>query len=156
MTTVIQEIESTMCRVRAGVDPLVQPGRPESFTRACVANDAIRQGDLYLVIADTVPAHFIRATDDLCQLVPGNTEGARHCLDSLEGVTKWYPPNWSIKLLDNWSGESLEGPVLVLAATRVARHPTHGPVKILAETIVACHYQREFDAIEMRERRALD
>jgi len=148
MTTVIQEIESTMCRVRAGVDPLVQPGRPESFTRGCVAGDAIRQGDLYLVIVDTVPAHFIRATDDSCQLVPGNTEGAKHCLDSLEGVTKWYPPNWS--------SESLEGPMLVLTKDRVVLHPTHGPVTLLAETTIACHYQREFDAIEMRERRALD
>ena len=103
------------------------------------------------VITDCVPSGMVevkKPTELDKQLVPGNTIGAKHCLDSLDGVELHKPAKW-----DN---ESLVGPVLVLSKDRTVLHPTHGAVTMLAGSIVECHYQRELDAETKRELRARD
>lgn len=129
----------------------VKPGQPVSFTDACVAGDTIRQGDLYLIIADKVPSGYVQVTKPKSidkQLVPGNTQGAKHCLDSLTGVKLFRPKEWN--------DESLDGPCLVLTKPRKVLHPTHGTAMIPAGFTVVCRYQREFDKEMQRERRARD
>lgn len=150
-TNVIAKIEKKMAKVRSGKDASVKPGQPERFTAAACKGDAIRQGDLYLVIGDKVPKDFVRCEDVSevnKQLVPGNTQGAKHCLDSLCGVELYRPKAWS--------EESTVGPVLVLSQDRTVQHPTHGHVTLLAGTVVECHYQREYSSELRREARARD
>lgn len=129
----------------------VAPGLPASFTEAACAGDFGWQGDLKLTVLDKVPASqkkVAKPSDLDRQLVPGNTEGAKHCLDSLDGVALYRP--------SEWSEESLIGPTLKLTKDRVIMHPTHGHVTVLAGTIIGCTYQREFDAELRRETRARD
>ena len=152
MQTVIEKMEKRITKIRANKDAKVKPGQPVTFTRACVAGDTVRQGDLYLVIGDKAPSRgfvLLDGKDEMHkQLVPGNTQGAKHCLDSLDGVAIYRPAKF-----DN---ESTIGPVLVLSQDRIVMHPTHGHVTLLAETVVECHYQREYDAEKKREMRARD
>ncbi|MGH9931012.1 MAG: hypothetical protein ACREA9_17530 [Pyrinomonadaceae bacterium] len=148
--TTIERIETHAKKIASGSER-VKPGQEVCFTEAATIDDTIRQGDLYLTIVAAVPAGYVKieklkASDK--QLVPGNTVGSRHCLDSLAGVTLYRP--------EQWSEESLAGPCLVLAKQRTIEHPTHGAVFIPAGFTVLCRYQREFDAEQKRERRARD
>lgn len=150
-TMAIERIEQHVADAKASKDPAVMPGRPERFTEAAQAGDVIAQGDLYLMIVDAVPAGYKRVSRPKAidkQLVPGNTVGARHCLDSLSGVVIHRP--------ENWTGDDLRGPCLVLTKEHTILHPTHGDVTIPAGFTVLCGYQPEFDAEERRERRARD
>lgn len=151
MQTVIEKMEKRVAKIRANKDPKVKPGKAERFTAAACTGDCIRQGDLYLVIGDRPPKKgfvLIDKPEEVHkQLVPGNTQGAKHCLDSLDGVAIYRP--------EKFDNESTIGPVLVLQQERVVQHPTHGHVTLCAGSIVECHYQREFDA-EQREMRARD
>lgn len=151
MTTAIEKIQRHAKRIASGKDPKVKPGSPICFTEACTPGDVCRQGDLYLEIVAAVPQGLLRVDslrDADRQLVPGNTQGAKHCLDSLAGVEIHRPKVWN--------EESLDGPCLVLSEERTVLHPTHGAVTIPAGFTVQCHYQREFDAEQQRERRSRD
>lgn len=129
----------------------VAPGQPARFTEACQAGDAIWQGDLCIALADRIPDGYVKVEhpeeSDL-QLVPGNTVGARHCLDSLDGVELYRP--------QDWGSESLNGPAFVLTEERTVLHQKHGDVTIPAGFTVVTGYQREWDAEQKRERRAKD
>ncbi len=81
------------------------------------------------------------------QLVRGNTQGAKHCLDSLDGVELWLPKDWS--------DDSLQGPFLRIAEQRTVLHPTHGAVVLIAGSYLCC-YQREHDRELAKARRAAD
>jgi hypothetical protein len=153
---VIGRLSKHVDQINAGEIEGVCPGQPTSFTAACTAGDAIAQGDLNLVITSgKIPEDYVKveftgqATDaQHLQLVPGNTQGAKHCLDSLDGVTMWRPAKWDM--------ESLVGPILKLTKDRTVLHPTHGAVTMLAGTTVHCRYQREWEKEEAKERRARD
>lgn len=147
MTTTI---ETVLARNAAHVES-VQPGQPVRFTEASTAGDAFWQGDLCIGIVDKIPEDYIRVTSPQemdAQLVLGNTVGARHCLDSLQGVELYRPKEWG--------GESLRGPAFILHEARTVMHPKHGDVTIPAGFIVLTGYQREYDAEQRRERRARD
>lgn len=149
-TAVIDEIQRHTRRIAEGRES-VSPGQPTRFTEACVPGDTIWQGDLGLVLVASIPAGYARVehpTDSDRQLVPGNTQGAKHCLDALEGVALYRPADWS--------ADSLFGHCLALTAERTIEHPTHGAVTIPAGFTVHCRYQREFDAEQRRERRVED
>ena len=151
MKTTIERLERHTQAIAAGEIEQVKPGMAASFTNACSTGDCIRQGDLYLVIVDAVPSGYVeikkpRQADK--QLVPGNTQGARHCLDALAGVKMYRPAKWD--------AESLDGPCLLLSKSRRVLHPTHGPVTMLAGQIVLCRYQREWSKEEAKQRRARD
>jgi hypothetical protein len=151
MQTTIEKIQRHAKAIAAGELESVRPGMAAAFTEACVAGDAVRQGDLYLIIVEDVPSGYVpiskpKAADK--QLVPGNTDGARHCLDAIAGV-KLYRPK-------EWGEESLDGPCFVLTKPREVLHPVHGPVAVPAGFAVLCRYQREFDKELQKERRARD
>ena len=150
--TEIDKVMKHAKRIASGKDTAVKPGQPARFTEACQAGDGIWQGDLCLVVGNgSVPRGYVRVdnpTDSDRQLVPGNTQGAKHCLDSLVGVELYRPKDWS--------EESLEGPYLRLSQDRTVLHPTHGAVTIPAAMDIACHYQREWNREQAKERRARD
>ena len=143
-------IDQTMTRLQSHLES-VRPGEPFTISGAADVGDGCWQGDLGIEIVAAVPADYVQIkrprTADR-QLVPGNTEGSRHCLDSLRGVTIFRPAKWD--------AESLQGPCLVLTQARTITHPKHGDVTIPAGRTVLCRYQREFDAEQRRERRARD
>lgn len=148
-TNVIDQIQKHAKRIADGAER-VSPGMPLAFTDACTAGDCIWQGDLGLIISESSnpPRGYQKADKPTEQLVPGNTVGARHCLDSLDGVEMYLPKVWN--------EESLQGPFLVFSEERKVLHPTHGCVTIPAGFSVECVYQREWDKIQAAERRARD
>ena len=133
----------------------VEPGQPLTFSEAATAGDMIAQGDLYLMLVDSVPEGFAKSDtqhDIERQLVPGNTVGAKHCLTTLDGVSIYYPTGWH----RSPEYDSATGPVVVCSKETTITHPTHGAVTVPAGRIVACGYQRVYDAEQRRERRAQD
>ena len=151
IATEIEQIEQHATKIKNGEHDRVFPGMPLSMSRAMVAGDAIAQGDLLLVVHDAIPNEYVKIEhpqDADRQLVPGNTVGARHCLDSLEGIVLYRPTKWD--------EESFDGPFFQTTQERVVMHPTHGSVTVPGGMTIGCHYQKEFDAIQMRERRARD
>lgn len=147
-TEVMTEIMNHATKIANGEHETVRPGMPLRFTEACSTNDRIWQGDLALTIVDAVPDGYIAAKKPSLQLVLGNNSGAKHCLDSLDGVAMYTPKDWN--------EESLNGPCLVLSQERTVLHPVHGSVTIPAGFMVQCTYQREYDKELERERRARD
>lgn len=143
MLTTIEKIQQ-----HARGDESVRPGMPAKFTTACQPGDIIWQGDLGLEIVEHVPKTHKKANQQSVKLVPGDTQGARHCLDSLNGVT--------IYVTDEQDDDSLVGPCFVLTDERTVLHPTHGPVTIPAGFTILCHYQREWDKESSKERRQRD
>lgn len=143
-------LEKTMARIQSHLEDVL-PGEPVKISDAADVGDGLWQGDLGIEIVAAVPADYVQVKRPSIadkQLVPGNTEGSRHCLDSLKGVTIYRPAKWD--------AENLRGPCLVLSQQRTITHPKHGDVSIPAGRTVLCRYQREFDAEQKRERRTRD
>ena len=84
------------------IDP-IGPGKHQRFTEASSFGDYKVQGDLYLLLIESVPPGYQLDANHKVQLVPGNTQGARHCLDTKDGVDIYVKKNPS----------ELEGPCLV-------------------------------------------
>ena len=147
MLTAIEKITRRANRIANGNDK-IQPGQAARLSEAATVGDYARQGDLYLYVVESVPAGYIKQEKPSRQLVPGNTEGAKHCLDSLDGVELYLPAVWN--------EETLEGQCLKLSKERTVVHPTHGDVTIPAGFTILCGYQREYDAEQRRERRNAD
>lgn len=147
MTAIIHRIERKAKRIASGKDQ-IKPGEAIRFPAAANLGDCVRQGDLYLTLVNSVPADFARPEKPSVQLVPGNTEGAKHCLDSLAAVDLFVPPKWD--------AESLVGPCFVTREEVTVLHPKHGSVTIPAGMTIRCDYQREYDAERSRERRNAD
>ena len=150
-SSVIEKIQKHAEQIRNGEHDKIGPGVPVTMSNALVAGEGVAQGDLNIIVADAVPSDYLlikKPSAQDKQLVPGNTVGAKHCLDSLRGV-KLYRPRV-------WTEESLDGPCLVLTQERTILHPTHGAVTVPAGMTVVCHYQREYDRELQKERRARD
>lgn len=146
--SVIEEIVSYASKIASHEIENVYPGMNLRFTEACTVNDRIWQGDLALTVATSVPKEYKLAEDFDGQLVKGNNQGARHCLDSTDGVEVYLPPGWN--------EESLDGPFLVFNREATILHPKHGNVTVPVGFIINCTYQREHDKELQRERRAKD
>jgi hypothetical protein len=152
---VIEQLQTHRDQIASGSDPVVQPGRPERLNEAARAGDAIAQGDLLLMVVDlesvqdtsAIPADQVRPS--MVQLVPGNSEGARHCLDSLEGVTFYQtrPGRWFMDVNDPLA-------IFHCSQERTVLHPVHGPVIIAAGHTIAAYQQREL--VNGREQRMVD
>lgn len=99
--------------------------------------DAWAQGDILIVALDKVPNKSALVKQPVSQLAPGNTQGSRHCLDSLEGVQVWEQKE-----------TPLDGPVIVSDREFTVTHPEHGDVTF-QPGIYAVVYQRAF-AEELR------
>ena len=116
----------------------------QQFPEAASPGDSWRQGDIYITLLDKVPDPSLAESKPKKQLAPGTTQGSRHCLDSLEGVTIYSPTRPGM----------LEGPVILLREERAIEHPEHGDI-VLPPGIYGISYQRSLDS-EERERRVLD
>ena len=148
---VIDRITKTVESFVDGTHENIRPGMPFRIPDAWEEGDAGAQGDLVFVLRDQVPAGYVKVetpTEKDRQLVRGNTQGARHCLDSLVGVELYHPADWS--------DESLDGPYLRVSQDRTVLHPTHGPWTIPAGLAVQCEYPRVYDQEQQRASRAKD
>ena len=133
----------------------IAPGQEVRISRGVAPGDGGWQGDLKILIVDRLPADYIRIKSPKeidKQLVPGNTQGSRHCLESLDTVELYHPPGFS----HDMSYEDFAGPGIVcLSETRIL-HATHGAVIAFAGLSILFRYQRNLDVETKRERRALD
>lgn len=111
---------------------------PQRFPEAASVGDVFRQGDVYVELLGAVPSRAKRDPQPQAQLAPGTTQGSRHVLDSLEGVTMYRLASPTV----------LDGPILDLATERTVTHPEHGNV-ILPPGVYGISYQRAF-ADELR------
>lgn len=145
-TTMEQVMESMTCDLDR-----CKPGEPATM-EALSVGEVVWQGDLGLMVVDAPPPKYVRVdtpVDADRQLVPGNTEGSKHCLSSMEGVELWRPVGWGAENM-------LSGPCFRTTATVTVEHPKHGNVHVPAGMTVLCGYQREWDAERARERRNAD
>lgn len=132
-------------------DRKMQPGEPHYMTGAESVGDTVCQGDFWIVVAEKVPETGFALNNKTVQLVPGNTEGSKHCLNKVgeEAVDVYVP--------EIWDDDSLTGPYLVVKSDGVVvEHPKHGDVHLWKDTVYRCVYQREYDKEQKRERRARD
>jgi len=95
--------------------------------------DAWAQGDLLIVCLEAVPAGAEIDQAPKAQLAIGNTQGSRHCLTSLQGVTMY-----KVK-----SGNPLDGPVFETKNGVEIDHPEHGNL-VLPPGTYGCIYQRQY------------
>jgi hypothetical protein len=146
--TAIEKIQEHLEVIKSG-NGKVAPGQPLEFSPACSENDAIWQGDLQIVISAKPETGMVKLEkkDVTVQLVPGNTQGAKHCLDTRD-VEMWVPKDWN--------EESLMGPWVKASKDVTIIHPTHGAVKVPAGMAFQCYYQKEWNKEEAKERRARD
>ena len=151
MTATIDRILDTVQQINDGRHESLSPGMPFTIPESWGVGEAGAQGDLIFVIADQVPDDYKRIQNPIAkdlQLVPGNTKGSRHCLDSFDGVTLYRPRDWS--------EEGLKGPHIIVTKERVVTHPTHGHWTIPAGRQITFEYPRVWDAEQQRERRNAD
>ena len=94
--------------------------------------DAWAQGDIALVRLEAVPNNAVRVKSPSPQLAPGNTQGSRHVLESLTGVTVYT-------LADP---TALDGPILDCPKGCTVTHPEHGWVT-LRPGVYGVVYQRQ-------------
>lgn len=101
--------------------------------------DFHRQGDVYLRRHNLKTMRGLSRVEkpDL-QLAPGDTQGSRHCLDSLDGITLYSRPD----------ATALDGPLIVAEREFTVLHPEHGNVTLPAGQY-SIHYQRQY-AEELR------
>jgi hypothetical protein len=116
----------------------IRNNQPQRFPEAASPGDTWRQGDVYLELLSSVPSGAVIAKKPNPQLAPGTTQGSRHVLDSLRGVTVFLLPN----------ADALTGPVLEVLEERTVTHPEHGHV-VLPPGVYGVTYQRAF-AEELR------
>jgi hypothetical protein len=100
--------------------------------------DCWAQGDIGILMIQAVPAGAKVSKSPSAQLAPGNTQGSRHVLESMEGLTLYE--------IDN--ATPLDGPVIDAPSGCRVNHPEHGDVT-LPTGVYAIVYQRAF-AEELR------
>lgn len=116
----------------------------QKFPEAASVGDFVRQGDVYITLLGSVPPGAIRDDKPLLQLAPGNTQGSRHCLSSLNSTTVYRLQNPT----------PYDGPILEVKRPVTITHPEHGHWRLPA----GCYgisYQRTEDS-EGLIRRVLD
>lgn len=104
--------------------------------------DTYWQGDLGVVYYGEALPKDAEPIEASAQLVPGQTEGARHVLESVEGIGFYRRKNATV----------CDGPFLVAPAGFRVNHPRHGDLTF-GSGIYAIIYQRQY-AEELR--RAMD
>lgn len=100
--------------------------------------DAWPQGDIAVVLIGEVPSGAKVVERPALQLAPGTTQGSRHCLESLDGITAYTHANPT----------ALDGPILDAPKGLTVTHPEHGWIT-LRPGVYAVIYQRAF-AEELR------
>lgn len=103
-------------------------------------NEGVRQGDLYIMRIKDVPADATPIDNPDRQLVPGTSQGSRHCITAETFA--------NVKLLRLKQPTALQGPVIKAEKTFEVEHPEHGHF-ILPPGIYQAVYQRAY-AEELR------
>ena len=134
--TVLTQIQEQAERIKSD--------ETQQFPEAASPGDCWRQGDIYITLLDALPKNVVVQKKNSRQLAPGTTQGSRHCLDSLEGVT----------IYELETQEMLDGPIIFLKEERAVEHPEHGDV-VLPPGVYQISYQRSLDS-EERAQRVLD
>lgn len=96
-----------------------------------------QQGDVYFTRLAQVPKHAHRWLMNDGQLVPGHTQGSRHCVNPTE-VRLWSLPQATV----------LQGPIIEAPGAFTVTHPEHGHLTF-PSGVYAVTYQREY-AQELR------
>lgn len=94
--------------------------------------DAWAQGDIGIVRLDGVPEGCKKIEAPSPQLAPGTTQGSRHCVESLDGLTLYSPAD----------AGPLDGPVIDAPAGMRVNHPEHGDVSFRGG-VYGVVYQRQ-------------
>lgn len=100
--------------------------------------DCWAQGDIGIVCLKSLPVGSAKIVKPSAQLAPGTTQGSRHCLRRLRGVTLYRIAEPT----------PLDGPVIDAPKGCAIDHPEHGNV-VLPPGIYAIVYQRAY-ADELR------
>lgn len=137
MTTKTMTAVESFNRVKESAEA-IKCDQPQRFPEAASVGDCWRQGDVYLTRLGEVPHGCRKIDQPEAQLAPGTTQGSRHVLDSLDGVTLYE--------LDN--ATPLDGPVLETTCERTVTHPEHGDL-VLPPGVYGVTYQRAY-ADELR------
>mgnify|MGYP001607330100 CR=1 FL=1 len=96
-----------------------------------------QQGDVYFARLAQVPQRAQRVLVNDGQLVPGHTQGSRHCVNPTE-VRLWGLPQ----------ATALQGPIIEAPGAFTVTHPEHGHLTFPGG-VYAVTYQREY-AQELR------
>lgn len=91
-----------------------------------------QQGDVYLTRLAAVPSGAQRLLKTDGQLVPGHTQGSRHCVDPGQ-VRLWAFANPT----------ALQGPIIEAPEVFTVRHPEHGHLTFPAG-VYGVTYQRQY------------
>lgn len=150
-------VEKSLKRIEARRDLLVSgqgkvaPGQPLAFTLAAVPGvDAIAQGDLVLIAAESVPKGYTLRKGGDGQLVPGNTTGSKHVIVDVRACEIYDPPGFGPTY------DSLQGPYIVAKRETEVGHPTHGNVTVPPGMTIECQYDKVLDQETKKERRQRD
>lgn len=100
--------------------------------------DTWGQGDLGIVRLEKVPNGCTVIKNPSSQLATGNTQGSRHCLESLDGLTLYQLPK----------AGPLDGPIVDAPNGMRVNHPEHGDVTF-RPGVYGVVYQRQY-AEELR------
>ncbi len=140
----------------------VQPGDPYTISSAAQSGEGVWQGDLGIRIVDS-PDYYgfkiskykkVKKLDDSHRkLVPGDTDGAKHHLDSIDGVEMWLPE-------DFYTNPDIEtGPIIRISEPRSVVHTgsgRHGTVHLDPIHCYQFTYQQIYDQFANRTRRSRD
>lgn len=145
MSTVAEIIESLQSQAAEFME-----AQNVSVPPYAAIGDAVRQGDLYFVVADPNDVSgYSRPAAPSRKIAFGDTKGSRHEIRDLSTVEVWLPPDYG-------QDESLNGPFLVANADTYVDHPQHGSVLIPAGLAVHVYYQQNWNVVEQARRRAED
>lgn len=131
----MQTAIEVMRKIEADAKMKAKPDAVKYGTTA--PGDYHRQGDVYIRRLKALPKG-LKTTQAQSQLAPGETQGSRHCLESIDGV-KFYAPA---------DKTPLDGPILQCDGPVTVTHPEHGHVTLPAG-VYSIHYQRQY-AEELR------
>lgn len=119
----------------------IKSDETQYFPIAASSGDRHRQGDIYITLLKGLPDNTVKVEKPPMQLAPGNTQGSRHCLRSLEGVTMYTLKSPTV----------YDGPILQLAVENEIMHPEHADV-VFPPGCYAISYQRTEDSEGVQRR----
>ena len=138
-TQVLNDVQSV-----AEIAERIKSDAKQKFPEAASVGDFVRQGDCYFTLLAGVPTGATVEKNPSKQLAPGTTQGSRHCLSRLTGVTVYRLKNPT----------AYGGPVLQVDKSVTITHPEHGNW-VLPPGCYGVGYQRTEDS-EGRIRRVQD
>ena len=130
-------VQKVLTKIKKNAERIINDAT-QRFPEAASPGDVFRQGDVYIQLLDAMPKDSVKDDKPIQQLAPGTTQGSRHILDSLSGVTMFKMKNPS----------PLQGPVLKTTKERTITHPQHGDC-VIGPGIYNITYQRAY-AEELR------